>query len=141
MSSQIVSPSLSPANATRRNTIYLSGAGVSNAGFALPDLAMTGLGDVLEDTRRITGAVPLPLLVDADTGWGEDLVISRTAASWERAGAAALHLEDQVATRLCRHRAAKRLVAADVMQERIAAATMARNGFRLWPLRVSPRGR
>ena len=63
------------AQAAGFRAIYLSGAGVANAGFALPDLAMTGLGDVLEDTRRITGAVSLPLLVDSDTGWGEGLTI------------------------------------------------------------------
>ena len=112
--------------------IYLSGAGVANAGFALPDLAMTGLGDVLEDTRRITGAVPLPLLVDADTGWGEGLTIGRTARELARAGAAAMHLEDQVQTKRCGHRGGKQLVAADLMQERIAAAVRrpARRAFR-----------
>ena len=110
------------AQASGFRAIYLSGAGVANAGFALPDLAMTGLGDVLEDTRRITGAVPLPLLVDADTGWGEGLTIGRTARELARAGAAALHLEDQVQTKRCGHRGGKQLVAADLMQERIAAA-------------------
>ena len=110
------------AQATGFRSIYLSGAGVANAGFALPDLAMTGLGDVLEDTRRITGAVSLPLLVDADTGWGEGLTICRTARELARAGAAAMHLEDQVQTKRCGHRAGKHLVSAEQMQERIAAA-------------------
>ena len=110
------------AQAAGFRAIYLSGAGVANAGFALPDLAMTGLGDVLEDTRRITGAVSLPLLVDADTGWGEGLTICRTARELARAGAAAMHLEDQVQTKRCGHRAGKQLVTADLMQERIAAA-------------------
>ena len=110
------------AQAAGFRAIYLSGAGVANAGFALPDLAMTGLGDVLEDTRRITGAVPLPLLVDADTGWGEGLTIGRTARELARAGAAAMHLEDQVQTKRCGHRGGKQLVASDLMQERIAAA-------------------
>lgn len=102
--------------------IYLSGAGVANAGFALPDLAMTGLGDVLEDTRRITGAVDLPLLVDADTGWGEGLSIGRTARELARAGAAAMHLEDQVATKRCGHRVGKQLVSPEEMEERVTAA-------------------
>lgn len=110
------------AQAAGFRAIYLSGAGVANAGFALPDLAMTGLGDVLEETRRITGAVPLPLLVDADTGWGESLAIGRTARELARAGAAAMHLEDQVPVKRCGHRAGKRLVPADLMRERIAAA-------------------
>ena len=114
------------AQAAGFQAIYLSGAGVANASFALPDLAMTGLGDVLEDTRRITGAVALPLLVDADTGWGEGLAIGRTARELARAGAAGLHLEDQVQTKRCGHRAGKQLVAAELMQERIAAAVEGR---------------
>ena len=110
------------ARAAGFRAVYLSGAGVANAGFALPDLAMTGLGEVLEETRRITGAVPLPLLVDADTGWGEALAIGRAARELARAGAAAMHLEDQVAVKRCGHRAGKRLVPAGAMRERIAAA-------------------
>lgn len=114
------------AQAAGFRAIYLSGAGVANASFGLPDLAMTGLGDVLEDTRRITGAVNLPLLVDADTGWGEGLTIGRTARELVRAGAAAMHLEDQVATKRCGHRIGKQLVSAEVMQERVAAAVEGR---------------
>lgn len=110
------------AQAAGFRAVYLSGAGVANAGFALPDLAMTGLGEVLEETRRITGAVPLPLLVDADTGWGEALAIGRTARELARAGAAAMHLEDQAPAKRCGHRAGKRLVPAGVMLQRIAAA-------------------
>src|SRR5690242_21041077 len=75
--------------------IYLSGAGVANASFGLPDLGMTSLNDVCEDVRRITAATTLPLLVDADTGWGTAFNISRSIAELERAGAAAVHLEDQ----------------------------------------------
>src|SRR6476469_2239082 len=79
--------------------IYLSGAGVANASFGLPDLGITTLNDVLEDVRRITGACDLPLLVDADTGWGGAFSIARTVRELTRAGAAAMHLEDQVAAK------------------------------------------
>lgn len=114
------------AQATGFRAIYLSGAGVANASFALPDLAMTGLGEVLEETRRITGAVELPLLVDADTGWGEGFTIGRAARELARAGAAGMHLEDQKQTKRCGHRPGKSLVAAELMQERIAAAVEGR---------------
>ena len=77
--------------------IYLSGAGVANASFGLPDLGITSLNDVCEDVRRITSASDLPLLVDADTGWGAAFNISRTIADLIRSGAAGCHLEDQVA--------------------------------------------
>ena len=76
--------------------LYLSGAGVANASHALPDLGVTTLGDVLEDARRITSATDLPLLVDADTGWGSPLIIRRTVRELTRAGVAGMHLEDQV---------------------------------------------
>ena len=76
--------------------LYLSGAGVANASFGLPDLGLTTLNDVCEDVRRITGATDLPLLVDADTGWGQAFMISRTVSEMIRAGAAGCHLEDQV---------------------------------------------
>src|SRR3954471_17007247 len=75
--------------------IYLSGAGVANASFGMPDLGMTSLDNVVEDVRRITAACDLPLLVDADTGWGGALNISRSMREIERAGAAAVHIEDQ----------------------------------------------
>src|SRR5262245_65922433 len=75
---------------------YLSGAGVANASFGLPDLGITSLNDVLEDARRITAATSLPLLVDADTGWGAAFGIARTVRELTRAGAAGMHLEDQV---------------------------------------------
>ncbi len=90
--------------------IYLSGAGVANASFGLPDLAMTTLSDVCEDIRRICGATELPLLVDADTGWGSAFMIGRTIREMTRAGAAACHLEDQVAVKRCGHRPGKALV-------------------------------
>src|SRR6476661_2045425 len=106
--------------------IYLSGAGVANASFGLPDLAITTLNDVLEDVRRITGACDLPLLVDADTGWGGAFSIARTVRELTRAGAAALHLEDQVAAKRCGHRPGKALVPPEEMSDRIKAATDAR---------------
>jgi len=102
--------------------IYLSGAGVANASFGLPDLAMTTLNDVCEDIRRITGATDLPLLVDADTGWGGAFMISRTIAEMGRAGAAGCHLEDQVAIKRCGHRPGKALVETGEMCDRIKAA-------------------
>jgi len=107
--------------------IYLSGAGVANASFALPDLGMTTLGDVLEDVRRITAASGLPLLVDADTGWGHSLMIARTIREMERAGAAGVHLEDQPAAKRCGHRPGKMLVKSSEMVERIKAAVDARS--------------
>src|SRR5271163_2270011 len=73
--------------------IYLSGAGVANASFGLPDLGITTLNDVCEDTRRITATCPLPLLVDADTGWGSAFNIARAIRELIRAGAAGCHLE------------------------------------------------
>lgn len=102
--------------------IYLSGAGVANASFGLPDLAMTTLGDVCEDVRRIAGATALPLLVDADTGWGGAFMIGRAMRELARAGAAACHLEDQVAVKRCGHRPGKALVPAGEMCDRLKAA-------------------
>src|SRR5579863_4074845 len=84
------------ARAAGFRALYLSGAGVANASFGLPDLGITSLNDVCEDVRRICGACELPLLVDADTGWGAAFNIARTCAQLIRAGAGGLHLEDQV---------------------------------------------
>jgi methylisocitrate lyase len=106
--------------------LYLSGAGVANASYGLPDLGMTSLSDVLQDVRRITAASHLPLLVDADTGWGEALGIQRTTREMIRAGAAAIHLEDQVAAKRCGHRPGKELVATAEMCDRIKAAVDAK---------------
>jgi len=106
--------------------LYLSGAGVANASFGLPDLAMTGLNDVLEDVRRITGATELPLLVDADTGWGTAFNIARTTRELIRAGAAGMHIEDQAQAKRCGHRPNKAIVSADEMCDRIKAAVDAR---------------
>ncbi len=102
--------------------LYLSGAGVANASFGLPDLGMTSLNDVCEDIRRICGVTALPLLVDADTGWGAAFNVSRTVTEMIRAGAAGLHLEDQVAAKRCGHRPGKALVPAEEMVDRIKAA-------------------
>ena len=107
--------------------LYLSGAGVANASFGLPDLGMTSLNDVCEDIRRICGASELPLLVDADTGWGSAFNISRTAAEMIRAGAAGLHIEDQVAAKRCGHRPGKELVDAAEMCDRIKSAVDGRS--------------
>jgi methylisocitrate lyase len=106
--------------------IYLSGAGVANASFGLPDLGITSLNDVAEDCRRITGATPLPLLVDADTGWGGAFNIAHTVRELTRAGAGGLHIEDQVQSKRCGHRPGKALVAAEEMIDRIKAAVDAR---------------
>jgi methylisocitrate lyase len=106
--------------------LYLSGAGVANASYGLPDLGMTSLSDVLQDVRRITAASGLPLLVDADTGWGEALGIQRTTREMIRAGAAAIHLEDQVAAKRCGHRPGKELVSTLEMCGRIKAAVDAK---------------
>ena len=77
-------------------SIYLSGAGVANASFGIPDLGITNLGDVVEDAKRITSVTDVPLLVDIDTGWGGAFNISRTIKELSRAGVAAVHIEDQV---------------------------------------------
>jgi methylisocitrate lyase len=106
--------------------LYLSGAGVSNASFGLPDLGITTLNDVCEDIRRITQASPLPLLVDADTGWGGAFMIARTIREMSRAGAAGCHLEDQVQAKRCGHRPGKELVSSAEMCDRIKSAVDAR---------------
>jgi methylisocitrate lyase len=102
--------------------IYLSGAGVANTSFGLPDLGITSLNDVCEDVRRITSATELPLLVDADTGWGAAFNISRTISDLIRSGAAGCHLEDQVQAKRCGHRPGKALVTAGEMADRLKAA-------------------
>ena len=107
--------------------IYLSGAGVANASFGLPDLGITSLNDVCEDVRRICAATELPLLVDADTGWGAAFNLARTSADLIRSGAAGLHLEDQVAAKRCGHRPGKALVSSEEMVDRIKAAVDGRS--------------
>jgi methylisocitrate lyase len=106
--------------------IYLSGAGVANASHGLPDLGVTDLHDVLEDIRRITSATSLPLLVDVDTGWGSALSIERTTKELIRAGAAALHIEDQISAKRCGHRPGKALVDQADMCDRVSAVAQSR---------------
>lgn len=107
--------------------IYLSGAGVANYSYGLPDLGMTTLDNVCEDIRRITYISELPLLVDADTGWGSAFMIGRTMREMNRAGAAGCHMEDQVAVKRCGHRPGKALVEAAEMCDRIKAAVDGRD--------------
>jgi methylisocitrate lyase len=106
--------------------VYLSGAGVANASFGLPDLAVTTLGDVLEDARRITAATALPLLADADTGFGGAFNIARTTRELIRAGVAAMHIEDQAGAKRCGHRPNKAIVDSSEMCDRLKAAVDAR---------------
>ena len=106
--------------------IYLSGGGVANASYGLPDLGMTSLNDVVADVARITSASSLPLLVDIDTGWGGAFNIAKTIRDMEKAGAAAVHIEDQVAQKRCGHRPNKEIVSTEEMADRIRAAVDAR---------------
>jgi methylisocitrate lyase len=112
------------------NAIYLSGAGVANHSLGLPDLAMTTLNDVCEDIRRITSVTEVPLLVDADTGWGSAFMIGRTVKEMIRAGAAGCHLEDQVSDKRCGHRPGKALVESAEMSDRIKSAVDGRSDDR-----------
>lgn len=114
--------------------IYLSGAGVANADFGLPDIGLTSLSEVAEQTRRIVSVTALPLLVDADTGWGDHAsAIARTITVLERAGAAGLHLEDQVWPKRCGHLAGKHIISQAMMVDKIKAAvdSRQRKGFHL----------
>jgi methylisocitrate lyase len=106
--------------------VYLSGAGVANASYGLPDLGMTSLGDVLEDVRRITAVTELPLLVDADTGFGGAFNIARTTREMIRAGAAGMHVEDQEQAKRCGHRPNNAIVPTAEMCDRLKAAVDAR---------------
>ncbi len=106
--------------------IYLSGAGVANASYGLPDLGMTTLDNVLEDAGRITAATDVPLLVDIDTGWGGAFNIARTIRAMEKAGVAAVHIEDQVGQKRCGHRPNKNVVSTEEMVDRIKAAVDAK---------------
>jgi methylisocitrate lyase len=111
---------------TGYRAIYLSGAGVANLSYGLPDLGVTTLENVLEDARRITGAADVPLLVDVDTGFGAELTIRRMVREMERAGVAAVHIEDQVSEKRCGHRPGKALASTQEMVDRIKAAVDAR---------------
>jgi methylisocitrate lyase len=103
--------------------LYLSGAGAANASHGLPDLGVVALEDILEDARRITSVTDLPLLVDADTGWGGTLMVQRGVRELTRAGVAGMHIEDQIADKRCGHRPNKQLCSTDEMVDRIKAAT------------------
>ncbi len=106
--------------------IYISGAGVANASYGLPDLGITSLPDVLEDVRRITDVSDLPVLVDVDTGFGHFFGIERTIKQMEKAGVAAVHIEDQIAAKRCGHRPNKSIVSMHEMGDRIKAAVDSR---------------
>ncbi|MDE1943180.1 MAG: methylisocitrate lyase [Betaproteobacteria bacterium] len=114
------------AEATGYRALYLSGGGVAANSLGMPDLGISNLDDVLTDVRRITDASSLPLLVDADTGWGGAFNIARTVRSLAKAGAAGLHLEDQVQSKRCGHRPGKAIVSLPEMVDRIKAAVDAR---------------
>jgi methylisocitrate lyase len=114
------------AQACGFRAIYLSGGGVAANSLGLPDLGISSMDDVLTDIRRITDVVPLPMLVDADTGWGGAFNIARTVRSFIKAGAAGLHIEDQVQAKRCGHRPGKEIVSQDEMVDRIKAAVDAR---------------
>jgi methylisocitrate lyase len=114
------------AEATGFRALYLSGGGVAANSLGMPDLGISTMDDVLTDVRRITDATALPLLVDIDTGWGGAFNIGRTIRSMAKAGAAAVHIEDQVGTKRCGHRPGKELVSTEEMVDRIKAAVDAR---------------
>lgn len=114
------------AEAAGHKALYLSGAGVANGSLGVPDLGITSLNDVITDVERITGATNLPLLVDIDTGWGGAFNIARTIRSMERAGAAAIHIEDQISQKRCGHRPNKTIVSSAEMVDRIKAAVDSR---------------
>jgi methylisocitrate lyase len=115
------------AQACGYRAIYLSGGGVAANSLGLPDLGISTMDDVLTDIRRITDATSLPLLVDADTGWGGAFNIARTVKSFIKFGAAGLHIEDQVQSKRCGHRPGKEIVAQQEMVDRIKSAVDARS--------------
>lgn len=106
--------------------LYLSGAGVANSAYGWPDVGITTLDNVLEEARRITGAVDLPLLVDVDTGWGGPFMLKRTVKAMVRSGVAAIHIEDQDFEKRCGHLPGKHLVSKEAMADRLKAAVDAR---------------
>lgn len=107
--------------------IYLSGGGIANASYGLPDLGMTMIEDVCIDIRRVTSICDTPVIVDADTGWGHAFNVARTVKEFIRSGAAGLHIEDQVAAKRCGHRPNKELVSTEEMCDRLRAAVDAKN--------------
>ena len=114
------------AEKASHQAIYLSGGGVASASYGLPDLGITSLNDVIADVERITNASQLPLLVDIDTGWGGAFNIARTIKAMEKAGAAAVHIEDQVSQKRCGHRPNKSIVSQAEMVDRIKVAADAK---------------
>ena len=110
------------AKKTGIKALYISGAGVANASFGLPDLALTSLDNVLEDLRRIRGISSLPILVDCDTGWGSALNISKTTKEMISAGASGIHIEDQVSEKRCGHRPNKEIISTEEMCDRMKAS-------------------
>lgn len=115
------------AESVGHQALYLSGAGVANSRLAVPDLAMTSLDDVVAEVTKITQSSNLPLLVDADTGWGSPLNIHRSFAVLSKAGAAGAHIEDQTEAKRCGHRDGKKLVNLETMVGKIKAALDGRN--------------
>lgn len=115
------------AEKTGFNALYLSGAGCANASYGIPDLGMTSLDNVCEDVRRITSVVKTPLLVDMDTGWGNELNVSRSVSQLIKAGACAAHIEDQTFSKRCGHRDGKKIVETAEMVARIKAAIDGKN--------------
>ena len=115
------------AKAIGFRAIYLSGSGVATSSYGLPDLGITTLDNVAEDVRRITSACDLPLLVDADTGWGAAFMIARTITELDKAGAAGVHIEDQVQAKRCGHRPGKQIVPTGEMCDRLKAAADAKS--------------
>jgi methylisocitrate lyase len=114
------------AEATGFRALYLSGGGVAANSLGMPDLGISTMEDVLTDVRRITEVTTLPLLVDIDTGWGSAFNIARTIRSMIKAGAGAVHMEDQVGAKRCGHRPGKELVPSEEMVDRVKAAVDAR---------------
>lgn len=119
------------AEACGYRALYLSGGGVAANSLGMPDLGISTMDDVLTDVRRITEVTSLPLLVDIDTGWGSAFNIARTIRSMSKAGAAAVHIEDQVGAKRCGHRPGKELVSRDEMVDRIKTAVDARSDSNL----------
>ena len=114
------------AEATGFKALYISGGGVAANSLGMPDLGISTMDDVLIDIRRITEASSLPVLVDADTGWGGAFNIARTVRSFTKGGAAGLHIEDQVQSKRCGHRPGKEIVSKEEMVDRVKAAVDAR---------------
>lgn len=114
------------AQKTGYHALYLSGAGVANSSYGLPDLGVTTLDNALEDVRRITAATDLPLIVDIDTGWGSAMMVEKSIKSMVLAGAAGVHIEDQVFQKRCGHRDHKSLVSTEEMCARLQVANETR---------------